>query len=395
MPQYDVIIIGAGPAGSTAAFFLGQAGKRVLLLDQASFPRDKTCGDGLTPRALRMLAQMGLLDAVCAAGQSIYSASLRLDDHCQFSLQFADPAAADPASRMVILPRMTLDQLLLDHALANGAVTFRPDKVVQVSHEPNPQVRLQSGETLHANCVVLATGANTLLQRQAGLLDAKPAVVHAARCYVSGLKPCAPQVDFFFDQVDLPGYGWVFPTSETSANIGCGIFVPGPGQSERLKQILAQHPLITARMTEHTEFGPVKAAPIRTDFKAEYAGRPGLLVTGEALGVVNPLSGEGIDYAIETGRFVAQSLIAHAEPQQAFRHYRKALKSRFGLKFPIYRLIVHRYMAAERIPGLLHAARNNPGLQKLFINGLFGQLKARDLLTPHVLLDLWSIRASR
>ncbi len=171
--SFDVCVIGAGPAGSISAYLLARQGLSVALVDRASFPRDKTCGDGITPRGARVLQRIGALDAVARAGFSCRGLDVRGHgiDHesIEFSLAFDRGRAGEP-SDLIVMPRLALDHLLLTHAMRAGPTLFEGTKVVGIDESrTGARVRIEHGEPLDARLVVLATGAESQLLRACGL----------------------------------------------------------------------------------------------------------------------------------------------------------------------------------------------------------------------------------
>lgn len=418
---FDICIVGAGPAGSTAACLLARRGYSVALVDRARFPRDKTCGDGITPRGARVLKRIGALDLVAGAGFSCRGVDVRgrgIDGRAvEFTMRFvADSrsASGDDPGDLIVLPRFTLDALLLKHALGAGPTMFDASKVVGVkAHASYARVLTDTDLRIDAGMVVLATGAESQLLRACGLLDRKPALEHAARAYFENVEGLSDRVVLFFDGVDLPGYGWIFPTSPTSANIGCGVFAHGGAdagrkprpmpQSQRLEQLLATHPLLTRMLANATRSGPTRAYPLRTDFRRKFSGRGRILVVGEAAGLVNPITGEGIDYALESAEFAAAAIAAHwsaskssnpastldtARAHRIAEDYRARLSTRFSTRFALYRAAQRIALSPARTPALLTQVARAPALQRLVIDGLFGRAKPAHLFKP---ATLWQI----
>lgn len=410
---HDVCIVGAGPAGSATAYLLARQGLSVVLVDRARFPRDKTCGDGITPRGARVLARMGALDAVASAGFGCKGVDVRGpglgDTTVEFTMRFGDAGNGDP-SDLIVLPRLALDDLLLKHALGAGPTFLDDTKVTAVETLPtHARVATDGGTTIDAKVVVLATGAESQLLRASGLLAQKPAVEHAARTYFENVDGLSDRVVLFFDGVDLPGYGWIFPTSPTSANIGCGAFAQNDEgragdarampQAQRLEQLIATHPLLVRMLARATRTAPLKAYPLRTDFHRDFAGRGRLLVIGEAAGLVNPITGEGIDYALESAEFVAAAFARHwprrgdagvdeAAAARIAEDYRARLSRRFTRRFALYRAVQRHALAPARTPTLLTQVADAPALQRLVVDGLFGRAKPAHLLRPRT---LWAI----
>ncbi|MEO8935565.1 MAG: geranylgeranyl reductase family protein [Burkholderiaceae bacterium] len=411
--MFDVCIIGAGPAGSTAAYLLTRQGLSVALIDRAHFPRDKTCGDGITPRGARVLARIGALDSVAGTGFACRGVDIRgpgLDGTTvEFTMRF-DPGRSGGPSDLIVLPRLALDDLLLKHALAAGPAWFEKTKVVAIeTHDTHARVFTDGDLVIDAAAVVLATGAESQLLRACKLLDKKPAVEHAARVYFDDVEGLSDRVVLFFDGVDLPGYGWIFPTSATSANIGCGVFAQdivesgqarrAMPQAQRLETLLATHPMLKRMLANATRSAPLRAYPLRTDFQRDFAGRDRLMVIGEAAGLVNPITGEGIDYALESAEFLAAAFasgwpkggaatVDAAKATQITEDYRERLSKRFTRRFSLYRAVQRHALAPERTPALLTQVAKAPALQRLVVDGLFGRAKPAHLLRPRTLWEI-------
>ena len=294
------------------------------------------------------------------------------------------------------------------HIQPSGPTWFDGTKVVGIETcETHARVATESGLTIDAAVVVLATGAESQLLRACGLLDAKPAVEHAARIYYDGVEGLTDRVVLFFDGVDLPGYGWIFPTSPTSANIGCGVFAQDRveqgaatrpmAQAQRLETLIATHPLLRRMLANATPSGALRAYPLRTDFHHDHAGRGRLMVIGEAAGLVNPITGEGIDYALESAEFVAAAFarrwprrgaLTTASADRITEDYRRRLSRRFTRRFSLYRRVQRLALAPERTPALLTQVAGAPALQRLVVDGLFGRARPAHLLRPGTLWEI-------
>ena len=341
---YDVVIVGAGPGGSATAWYLARQGLAVLLLDKAEFPRDKTCGDGLTPRALGILDDMGLLDKLSQVGcringMEIYAPNGR-------SIGAPIPASDGRPAYMLVVPRLTLDNILREHAQAAGAVfqprvrvsdvTTNAAEGVVVSGELDGQPVVYAGRS-----AVIATGANPRLIMRMGALAEMPPTMVAARAYYDNLDVMHDRIQLRFDGVPLPGYAWIFPTAVRTANVGAGFFPAGrrrklPSPQDALAQFL-QHSRLKDALARAHRVSPVKGYPLRVDFTTAptFSGRA--LFVGEAAGLVNPLSGEGVDYALESGRVAAGRLAAMCQagdfsPAQ-FAAYDRELREHFQSLF--------------------------------------------------------------
>lgn len=387
---YDVAVIGAGPAGSAAAYFLARGGLRVALLDKFDFPRDKTCGDGLTPRALRMLDEMGMLSRVAQQARRCVDVTVRQSDEITYRLELEH--MENTPRDILVLPRLALDDLLRRHAVQAGAQFIPQARVVSVEQAAGARVRLEleGGSVLQATLAIVATGSNTRLPLELGLLKKAPPVNLAARTYFENVEGLDDSIVLFFDGVELPGYGWVFPTGEGTANVGCGVFfdsaIPQPAQ---LRTLIETHPYLRKLLRNARQVGPIKGYPLRTDFSPAHSGSGRILGVGEALGLVNPITGEGIDYALESSGLAAQAILAGWREGQApaviQRNYRAALARKFQLQFRLNHLAQRVYFRPGVFGRFLARAQHKPGLRQAIVDTCFGESRPATLFSPRTL----------
>lgn len=344
--QPEILIIGAGPGGSAAAWALAQAGHEVLLIDRAEFPREKTCGDGLPPMAVKTLDEIGLLDRVEAAGaKRVDYVQLTGPFGQSIRLPFADYMGENTYA--LVLPRLTLDDVVLRFAIEGGA-EFRGgirvnslemvDDAITAIDATTPDGPL----TIKPRQTIIAVGANMGLLKKAGLLTNKPALIRAARAYYDGLPNPTDTYEFYWDPQLMPGYGWIFPTGDGRANIGIGV-IPSFYTSKKstpilLDEFVARRAKGRLRGVEQTS--PTRGYPLRIDFTTQrVAGRNWALI-GEAAGLVNPVSGEGIDLALESGLIAADTIdMALRRHEADLSRYRYAVKHRFQDMFTGLRIL--------------------------------------------------------
>jgi geranylgeranyl reductase family protein len=382
---YDVVVIGAGPGGSATAYYLARHGLRVLLLDKAPFPRDKTCGDGLTPRALAVLDDMGLLDKLAHVGCRINGVEFYAPNGRSVG---APIATQDPRyAYMLVVPRVKLDDILREHALAAGAefedhvhvtnVKTRTDDVLITAQRDGQAV------TFTARSAVIATGANMRLLLNMDVLQQPPPTMVAARSYYDNLNVMSDRVQFRFDGVPLPGYGWVFPTATGQANVGAGYFAIGRANQRR--QLTPQEAFdsfihrshLSDTLSKARQVTPVKSFPLRIDFLTAptFAGRT--LLVGEAAGLVNPLSGEGIDYALESGRIAAEHLagmFAQGDfSETQYQAYDHALRAHFQKLFEFCHRVRMALHHALWLNILVQMASRRNDLKLLLIRVVLGE----------------------
>jgi len=393
----EVVVVGAGPAGSAVASLLAGRGWDVLLLDRATFPRAKTCGDGLTPRAVAALQRLGLLPAL-ASGPSriIQGARLVAPDGSDWHLRFGDHSLGLPPFGLTI-PRAELDDLLRRHAMAQGArfrdgvrVTgplWRAGRVAGVEGEAR-----EGPVAARARLVILATGAQIGLLRAFGLLNQMPAGINAIRGYFAGVPELGDEFEFYFDRQLTPGYGWVFPLADGRANIGLGVLARNGGAVPNLRHELAafldRHPRLRAAQPLDLPRG----YPLRTDFPRCRPAGPGFLLVGEALGLVNPVTGEGIDLALESAQLAAE--VADAALQRGeggagiLRLYGWRLWRRYGGLFRGLRLLLRLATSPRALSILIHRARQRPYLARLIAGINLGVISPWLAFAPRTWWDI-------
>ena len=361
----DVIVVGAGPAGSTTAYHLARSGLDVLLLEKTAFPREKVCGDGLTPRATKQLVAMGI-DISEEAGW-LRNKGLRIIGGGQ-RLQLDWPELASYPDYGLVRKRDDFDEQLARQAEKAGARLYERCNVGEPLLDERTGritgVRAKLGDekrpvTFHAPIVVAADGNSTRLSVKMGLhrREDRPMGV-AVRTYFTSPRHDDDYLESWLELWDrrgaedrlLPGYGWIFGMGDGTSNVGLGILNSSSAFRELdwreiLKAWCASMPEDWGYTPENMK-GPIRGAALPMAFNRQPHYTRGLLLVGDAGGLVNPFNGEGIAYAMESGFIAADTIIqahARATPGQrelALRRYPKVLKDTYGGYYTMGRAFV-------------------------------------------------------
>ena len=386
----DVLVVGAGPAGSACAQLLAREGFDVLLVDQHVFPRDKVCGDGLIPDAHAALARLGVLDQVMARAQRARHVGC------------IGPRGGriDVPGALAVLPRRELDHILCQAAVNAGARPLMParfDGVVEESGQVvGARLKIDGGlRELRCRSVVLATGAVPQALIAAGMCERHTPSGIALRGYVKNhaMVGRITELEVVWHKRLKRGYGWIFPCRDGVFNIGVGLAhshsrTGDDGrrtmQDVNLREMFSAFTQIHAPagelMRSGAPLGELKGAPLRCSLEGQSYARAGLLATGEAIASTYAFTGEGIGKAMETGMLAARALIdgrrLQLDDEAVRRHYEAsllALKPRFDLYERANRVNNHPWLAdlliwrakkseriLKRMSGVLNET-NNPG----------------------------------
>lgn len=320
--EHEVIVVGAGPGGATTAAALARQGRDVLLIDRSAFPRDKICGDAISVGAIRILNDLGMTDKVRAAVQrgEFYSLSgMRLFSPSGHMLQ-APFQHGEGDEDSYVAPRVYFDATIQQHALECGAGFVRADvqeplledgRVVGVVARENGHVQAH-----RAQVVVGADGVTSTIMRHLRPESNQHVDLHRAvalRAYVEDIELYPHEVEFYLYDEILPGYAWIFPTAERTANVGLGMRLDIFRRHKRnLKKMLADFlamPTIRRRLGSGSQVRDVAI------WQLNFGSQPrlqhvfdGALLVGDAAGFINPLTGGGIHNALISGILAAETI---------------------------------------------------------------------------------------
>jgi geranylgeranyl reductase family protein len=358
--EADVIVVGAGPAGATTAFYLAQSGLDVLLLEKSRFPREKVCGDGLTPRAVKSLVGMGI--SVSEQDGWVRNKGLRVIGAGQ-RLELAWPELSSYPGFGVVRTRHDLDEALARRAEQAGARLIEGVTVTgPLRHERSGRIRgviarPDGGEerSYAARVVVAADGNSSRLSVSMGLRkrDDRPLGV-AVRTYYTSPRHDDDYLESWLDLWDgdrlLPGYGWIFGMGDGTSNVGLGLLNTSAafGHTDYhalLRKWLKGMPAEWG-FTEENRTAPIRGAALPMGFNRTPQYHQGLLLVGDAGGMVNPFNGEGIAYAMESGQILARTVTQAlargrgAETERVLAGYPHALGQEYGGYYTLGRVFV-------------------------------------------------------
>lgn len=400
MEKYDVIIVGGGPAGATAAYFLAQAGAKVCVVDKQTFPRDKVCGDGVVAASLARLEGMKL-------GEWLGQNSFNAPGEILFSSPNGEAVHILPDDRERcygrVIPRLQLDEAILKQAVKAGATLREEVKLTGLTRLAADQLQL-SGEgknsqtplRLHSKMLITADGAHASFTRQLGLIKGQPDLV-AIRAYFENVEGSESLLEIHYDRLVMPGYAWIFPLKNGGANVGLGTYISRSRRrdydlKENLHRFIGHNPYAKKRLGQAQMVGPLRGHPLRSQMKTVTPVADNILVAGEAAGLVNPLNGEGIGTAIISGELAARQAVAALASgnfsQANLSPYAQALRQQIGRNH-FFAGILRQLLA---VPGLMNRAVRRAQSDHDFAQTLFAVIveiqPSSALLTPGFVLKL-------
>jgi geranylgeranyl reductase family protein len=357
---YDVVIVGGGPSGSACAYWLAQAGWSVCLIEKKLFPREKTCGDGLTPRAVYQLSEMGLEGIVAANGHQYkglrafgFGASLEMNwpEHPIFP------------NYGYTITRFNLDGLVAENAEKYGADVLNGVEALDLLEPtPTPVGGLvgasgvvvkdkDTGETaeIRGRYLVIGDGQNSRLGRELGVTRNRGwPMGMALRGYYTSDRHDEPWIDSHLDIRDtngdvVPGYGWIFPLGDGRVNVGVGLLSTGGAwkgvNTTKLQEYFVAQVADEWGLNDDTCQGPPTGGRLPMGLSIGPRVGANTLTIGDATGMVNPFNGEGIAYGYESGRLAASVLgeALLANDPSALSLYEKRLEAAYGDYFKVAR----------------------------------------------------------
>ena len=350
-------MVGGGPSGAACAHWLAEAGHNVLVVEKKRYPREKTCGDGLTPRAVRQLEDMGLGGLL--AGHHRFEGLRSIAFGKTLELQW--PETPGFPRYGYVITRHDLDQLVAERAEKAGATIWQGSEAV-TPLQGDGEVR---GALIHrkddggepvevrADYVVVADGANSRFGRALGTSRNRAYPLGMAiRGYYRSPRHDEPWIESHLDVRDasgnvLPGYGWIFPLGDGRINVGVGLLSTFRDwkavNTSRLMEAFVDHAPGSWDIRPETSCGPPVGGRLPMGLSVGPRTGPGWLVAGDAGGAINPFNGEGIAFAYETGRYAAEAVhaaLASGDGPAALTAYEERLQREYALYFKVARAFV-------------------------------------------------------
>jgi len=353
----EVLVVGGGPSGAACAYWLASAGHDVVLVERKRYPREKTCGDGLTPRSVRQLEDMGLGDELAGAGHRF--SGLRSHGFGR-TLELTWPDHPTLPGYGYVITRKDLDALVAERATKAGEMVWDATEAI----EPLVEGGLVRGATVkskyndggpvavRARYTVVADGANSRFGRSLGTSRNRSYPLGMAiRGYWTSPRHDEPWIDSWLDIRDkggnvLPGYGWIFPVGDGRINVGVGLLSTfnqwKAVNTTHLLQNFAEYAPPSWEIRPETSCGPATGGRLPMGMSVGPHVGPTWLVTGDAGGTINPFNGEGIAYAYESGRFAADAvhLALASGDGMALHTYEKRLELEYDLYYKVARAFV-------------------------------------------------------
>jgi geranylgeranyl reductase family protein len=342
--NFDVIVVGAGPGGSTAAAYLGRLGRSVLLLDKAKFPRDKTCGDALSGKSMRVLKELGMISELEKLPHStIRGVTFSSPDGHVVSIPFKPDDANREGGTGYCMRRIYTDNLFFNTAKNTKNVSTREQFLVQeVIFENGKAVGVKGldlsspareEKAFYAKVIVGADGVNSAIARsvlgQKATLDPAHSC-DAVRVYYSGISGLSDNIEIHFLKSVMPGYFWIFPLENQTANVGLGLV--SKDLSERMKKektslvemlnkIIKEEPLFKERFANAKPISNITGWRLPFGSHRRQLAGDGWVLVGDAASLVDPFSGEGVGNATASGRIAAKIIDEAIERNDLSRAY--------------------------------------------------------------------------
>ncbi len=397
--EFDVIVVGGGPGGSACAAFLSKAGKNVLLLDKARFPRDKICGDGISGKSVKVLQELGILsDVEQAEHLKMYGVTFSSPKGVVIKIPAVPKEGGKPPG--FVARREVFDNVIFQHAkkLAKTIEGFQVidllwdgDKVIGVT---GIDTSTRQRYSFKAKVVVGADGAASVVSNKVKLdeVDENHQVV-AVRCYYEGVKDCNDTIELHFVNELIPGYFWIFPLPNGLANVGAGMLTTDMKNKkvnlqEATLRAISGNPLFKTRFEGAKQVTPFKSWSLPVGSKRRKCHGNGFVLIGDAASLIDPFTGEGIGNALMSAKIACEYILKAFErndfSENIFKEYDDALWKEVGPELQnsyklqklgkhvfLLNLIIDRAKKSKTVQEAISNSMINPQSRDIFSNPLF------------------------
>jgi geranylgeranyl reductase family protein len=396
VPDHDVLVVGGGPAGASCAYWLAEAGHDVLLLEKKRYPREKTCGDGLTPRSVRQLHDMGLADELTEFHRFDGLRSIAFGR----TLELAWPSHPDYPSFGYVITRKDLDHLVAERAAKAGATVWQEAEATAplldngLVRGATVKVKDNSGavmQRVRARYVVVADGGNSRFGRAIGTSRERSYPLGMAiRGYYTSPRHDEPWIESHLDIRDkagnvLPGYGWIFPVGDGRVNVGIGLLSTfnqwKAVNTSHLMESFVDYAPASWGLSAETSCGPPTGGKLPMALSVGPHAGPTWLVAGDAGGSINPFNGEGIAYAYETGRMAATAVSTALRTGNglALQGYEEQLRTEYALYFKVAKVFVKIIGRPELMRALVSTGMRSRTLMEWVLRIMSNMLRPDEL----------------
>lgn len=401
---YDLIIIGAGPAGSTAALYANRAGLNVLLLDKEIFPRDKVCGDAISGKAMIVLHDLGLAEeAQQLPGAQIHSVVFSSPQQVSVDIPLQGSKRNGVPTGLVI-PRKIFDSFLFEKAKSEVQDTRTGFQIREVIKEGNQIIGVKGYaqksnklESYFGKVIIGADGFNSLVARKMGMFSRDPNHwIVAVRQYYKNVGGLVNQIELHFVDELIPGYFWIFPAGENLANVGFGIvqsaLQKNPLDFKTTLSKVIQSKAFASRFEQATAIADIAAwnLPVASIHRKSYGN--GFMLTGDAAGLIDPFSGEGIGNAMISGKYAALTAKRAVEEnrfdEELMAEYDRNLWKHIGAELKTSTMLQKIGRNRFLLNLVIRKAAKNPDVQEIISGMMANKVSKRKLANPLFYLKL-------
>jgi geranylgeranyl reductase family protein len=398
----DVAIVGAGPGGASCAYWLALRGHSVTLFEKKSFPRDKTCGDGLTPRSVLALEEMGLGDFLQTKHRYRGLRAVAFGKE----LEIPWPSHERYPNYGYVVTRAELDQAVAQRAEAVGASLMEHHEVIEARHEGDTITSLvvknldtNTELEVRARYYVLSEGANSRVARSLGLArDRSEPMGLAIRGYYSSPRASEPWIESHLDLRGddgsvMPGYGWIFPLGDGRVNVGFGLLT----NAARWKSIntttameqFVRHADPSWELRPETALSAPTGGKLQMGHVVTPKRGTNYLAIGDTIASINPFNGEGISYAYETGHLAADALTAAIEMEdpRLLGNYEDALRASYEVYYRVARRFVKLISDPRVLSTSMWTAVHIPPLMSVVVRIMANLMRSERKGAPELLYD--------